>query len=414
MTSPISGESINAPNDGSYFRRRKRHRRGASSEDLKQLSSYDSKIHKRRRRPGDAESNKYKSNLIVFTSLLAVLLVYAGILVISLGLKKFRKPESATPPAPAAAETVITATPVSHAFSPSEISGLIKTWKTSTELVGEGTKLLDRENISRAETRLFQALESNPENTALHTALAEIYINKQNYSNALDSIVKVLNHEPGNLHARLRLAQTLANEGNHQGALIAANWLLEQEPFSLEANRIAANASLNQNLPGDAIGPLKKIASLDPGDIKSKNNLAVAHSRLGQYDKALEVLEELLRGNTSDSVTFYNLAVCYAQQGKAEASVQAIRQASLQFGGNFVRAWLDSNDFDPIRNNLDFQALVRNAGNPQASDAPAPGPVASGSQHPASTATNPNKGKAPLDSLELPPSYLTGEGGGLD
>lgn len=366
MTSPITGESINAPNDGSYFRREKKHRRRSRSRSgsSEQLQSYDPHVHKRRRRPGDSDSRQYRSNLVFVASMVAVLLTYLVILGVSLLWKKHRPAQKASTP-PAAAAAVTATAPgeqTASLISAEYMKERIRSWERATDMVHDGEQLTAQRSLARAETRLKQAAQINPENLNLHRALAKLYQMEEKLPEAEAELLEVLERSPENQETRLALAQVFSQRGNHPAALVCAEWVLEKEPFSIEANRIVAAAHLNLQNPGLAIPPLRKITHITPEDINARNNLAVAHCRIGQYDKALTVLEAIRRENAADSVTLYNLAVCYAQTGEAGMALQAIREASARFGENYVKTWLGSADFDPIRKTPGFQSLLGNTG----------------------------------------------------
>ena len=70
-------------------------------------------------------------------------------------------------------------------------------------------------------------------------------------------------------------------------------------------------------------------------------------------------------------MTYYNLAVCYAKMSDANQAVETLTRATSLFGRDFVRSWLQSPDFDNIRNERIFLALQSSDDSRGGTNAPA-------------------------------------------
>ena len=167
------------------------------------------------------------------------------------------------------------------------------------------------------------------------------------------------------------LARVLDHQTNYPASLAVAKWILETDPNSIDANEIAANAYLNTDRKGLAVSHLRKIVLIERDNPFAKNKLAMTYTQMGEHVKAIQLFSELLADNTADSMTYYNLAVCYAKMSDANQAVETLTRATSLFGRDFVRSWLQSPDFDNIRNERIFLALQSSDDSRGGTNAPA-------------------------------------------
>jgi tetratricopeptide (TPR) repeat protein len=77
----------------------------------------------------------------------------------------------------------------------------------------------------------------------------------------------------------------------------------------------------------------------------------------GQHDKAMEVLEEALAEFPDDPTVLYNLACAESMVGRKAEAIGHLRRA-IELGDRFKELAAKDTDFDPIRDEPEFQALV--------------------------------------------------------
>lgn len=283
-------------------------------------------------------------------------------------------------PIPAASEQAQTASSTQSSATPTDatakaethfkIADKIADWNRVPDSLLDAQSLLDQGLIEQAGTKLERALEDTPRVSRLQIKLSQVLIQKKQYDKANTLLMDVLESNPENTTARLMLASVLDRQTNYPAALAVAKWILETDPNSIEANEIAANAYLNTNRKGLAASHLRKIVILQRDNPIAQNKLAVTYTQMGEYVKAIQLFNEVLSNNKADSMTYYNLAVCYAKIPDADQAVETLTRAMSLFGKDFVNIWVQSPDFDNIRNESIFVALQTSDGKSEAPPAP--------------------------------------------
>ncbi len=107
----------------------------------------------------------------------------------------------------------------------------------------------------------------------------------------------------------------------------------------------------------EAIAPLARSAEIDPQNLHVWLALGWCHKRTGRLDLAIESLERALDLQDSDAIVPYNLACYWSLAGNRKLALIYLAQA-LELDPNYREMVSDEPDFDPIRNDPDFQALT--------------------------------------------------------
>lgn len=312
-----------------------------------------------RRRPGSDENIGSKKLWIILS---VVFVVYAAFLGVTL-LRSLRKHASAPVAAPKepgaeAAATTNAATVAQAEDAARVIKDRIAAWNQVPDAIVGAQTLADRGHLDKAEERLKLAIEACPKTARLKLRLAQLYMEQKDYAAAAPLLLEVLETNPDDSGARMLLGNVYESQTNHPAALSVATWILATEPNSIAAHQMAANAYLNTDRKGLAIQHLKRVVAMERDNIVAQNRLGVTYAELGEYVKAIQVFNEALAHNSTDSVTYYNLAACYARQGMAEQTTEVLSRAIGLFGDKFVAAWVRNPEFDNVREDRLFAALV--------------------------------------------------------
>jgi tetratricopeptide (TPR) repeat protein len=108
----------------------------------------------------------------------------------------------------------------------------------------------------------------------------------------------------------------------------------------------------------EAIEPLDRAARGRPDHVHVWLALGWCHKRCGRLDLAIESLEEALVADPNDALVHYNLACYWSLAQNARRAVDYLSKA-LDLKEHYRNMVADESDFDPIRNNPAFQALLR-------------------------------------------------------
>ncbi len=107
-----------------------------------------------------------------------------------------------------------------------------------------------------------------------------------------------------------------------------------------------------------ALDPLWQAAQADPDNINIWLALGWCYKRTGKIDRAIESLEEALSVQPRDALINYNLA-CYWSLASNKRQALAYLAKALKLEDDYRTLIADETDFDPIRNDPAFKALVR-------------------------------------------------------
>jgi tetratricopeptide (TPR) repeat protein len=107
----------------------------------------------------------------------------------------------------------------------------------------------------------------------------------------------------------------------------------------------------------DAIDSLVQAADNDPDNLHTWLALGWCYKRVGRLDLAIEALEEALAVEPGEAILYYNLACYWSLANNVQLALDFLGQA-LELNPRFRELVDGESDFDPIRNEPGFQALV--------------------------------------------------------
>lgn len=239
-----------------------------------------------------------------------------------------------------------------------QIGNLIALAQETSAALDAAALLAEGGDRAGAEERLRTQLKAAPENVALKLGLCRLLLDGGSRAEAVAILTECLRTDPGHHDIRLLLAETLLAEQALDSAARTAEWVLDEDDYDTRAHDIAASAYMMNGNAAAAIPHLRRLATLERDNSAIQNRLAQAHMRAGQYVKALQLFQDILDKDPDNSVTYYNLAACYALQNMPEQSAQILTNALKRFDSTFVASWLQASDFDMMRTNELFTALL--------------------------------------------------------
>jgi Flp pilus assembly protein TadD len=108
----------------------------------------------------------------------------------------------------------------------------------------------------------------------------------------------------------------------------------------------------------EALKPLGEAAQRNPDNVHVWLALGWCHKRCGRIDLAIESLEEALAVEPNDPLIHYNLACYWALVGKKRQALSYLARA-FDLKDDYRGLVVGEPDFDPIRSDPAFQALVK-------------------------------------------------------
>src|SRR4051794_37090136 len=107
----------------------------------------------------------------------------------------------------------------------------------------------------------------------------------------------------------------------------------------------------------DALLPLQRSADLMPDDIHVYLALGWCYKRTGQLAKAIDALERAVAVDPGEAVLHYNLS-CYWSLARNRRQALRYLSRALDLNPNFREQIPDEPDFNPLRQDAEFLALL--------------------------------------------------------
>jgi tetratricopeptide (TPR) repeat protein len=155
----------------------------------------------------------------------------------------------------------------------------------------------------------------------------------------------------------LREAEGYLELGLAQAALDALDRLTEPGTFRGKLMYLRGEALRSLHRYDEASDALQQAADLRPSEPDVWLALAWCQKRSGQLDKAIEALEHAREGEPSEATIYYNLACYYSLAGRKDDAIANLSRA-IAMKPDFREMVSDEADFDPIRSDPEFQAII--------------------------------------------------------
>jgi Flp pilus assembly protein TadD len=108
----------------------------------------------------------------------------------------------------------------------------------------------------------------------------------------------------------------------------------------------------------EAIEPLRRAAEATTDNIQVLLALGWCYKRIGRLDLAINILEQALAVEPGEPILRYNLACYFSLAGNKNRALRYLSQ-TLSIAPDYRRLIDDEPDFNPIRQDPDFQSLCR-------------------------------------------------------
>jgi Flp pilus assembly protein TadD len=142
-----------------------------------------------------------------------------------------------------------------------------------------------------------------------------------------------------------------------QRTLAVVDHLGENATVSPQIQLIKGQALRTMERFKEALEPLSAAAESDPQNIDTWLALGWCHKRTGRLDLAIEALEEALDLQPGSALVNYNLACYWSLARNKRQALEYLSQA-LSLDNGFRNLIDGERDFDPLRNDPDFQAVT--------------------------------------------------------
>ncbi|NES00394.1 MAG: tetratricopeptide repeat protein [Symploca sp. SIO1B1] len=178
------------------------------------------------------------------------------------------------------------------------------------------------------------------------------------YEAALDSCQTSIDLDPKSVYAWRSRGNALNNLERYEEALAACNQALRIEPKNHKAlNSQALTLSFLKDFE-KAITAINQAINLKPQQVLYQANRGIILARAGRYTEALADCEQAIKQDPKHVSGYYGKACCYALQREVEQAIDNLKTA-MDIAPRLCRREARHNpDFDSIRDEEGFRALV--------------------------------------------------------
>ncbi len=108
----------------------------------------------------------------------------------------------------------------------------------------------------------------------------------------------------------------------------------------------------------EALKNFEFVLEENEGDIGVLMAMAWCFKRIDRLDKAIESMKQAYLSSPKEAIVLYNLACYYSLAGEKEDAISWLARA-IRLDASFRDQVTKETDFDPIRNDPDFQYLMQ-------------------------------------------------------
>ncbi|MGM3305392.1 tetratricopeptide repeat protein [Anabaena sp. WFMT] len=217
-------------------------------------------------------------------------------------------------------------------------------------------------NLDRNEEAIVSyenALKFKPDDHYCWYNRANALRNLKRNEEAILSYDQALKLKPNDHYAWNNRGIAFRNLGQNEEAIFSYDQALKIQPDDHYAwyNRGIALRNLKRN--EEAILSYDQALKFRPDDHYAWNNRGNALDDLGRTEEAIFSYDQALKLKPDDNFAWYNKACCYALHGHVMQAVENLQQAINLNPEEFRKMASSDHDFDLIREDIRFQALIQ-------------------------------------------------------
>jgi tetratricopeptide (TPR) repeat protein len=140
---------------------------------------------------------------------------------------------------------------------------------------------------------------------------------------------------------------------------------IEIQPAYAEAQKNLAVLYKEQKREEDAVAAYEIYIDLRPADVDTQHSFALYLTKLGRWEQAAELLEQLTQEITDVPVLYFLLAQVQTHNNRPEKAIDAIKRGVQLSDPNSALAYMDSAEFEQLRESDEFQVMIKSLEKPR-------------------------------------------------
>lgn len=212
-------------------------------------------------------------------------------------------------------------------------------------------------DLENAIVRLKQSLLLAPNNQEAQELLLKLYLRTDAHSEVLPLCLRLLDQDSQRWDLKLVLLDTFFVLEKLDVALLLANEMLQAQPSCLEALEVVAYVNTVLGNTDEALGQYVRILDQQNDHALALSSVAHLYQQQGKWSQAIIYYVKMINKEPSSEV-YRALAQCHARLEQSAEAVVYMGQAISLYGQAAVNTWLDGDEFDAIRDTIEFRSLT--------------------------------------------------------
>ena len=140
-------------------------------------------------------------------------------------------------------------------------------------------------------------------------------------------------------------------------ALRELSEIIETDEVTYEYHLLRGEALRAKSDHLAALDAFRNALTARPDDLSALMGMAWCFKRIDRIDQSIETMQRAYESHKEEPVVLYNLACYYSLAGEKELALSWLGRA-LRMDRGFTKLVPKESDFDPLRNDPDFQHLL--------------------------------------------------------
>ena len=134
---------------------------------------------------------------------------------------------------------------------------------------------------------------------------------------------------------------------------------IEMQPTYAEAQKNLAVLYKTQKRDDEAVLAYERYSDLRPADVDTQHSFALYLTKLGRWKQAADLLEKLTEEITDVPVLYFLLAQVETHNNQPDKAMAALKRGVQLSDPNSALAYMDSSEFEQLRESDEFQIMIR-------------------------------------------------------
>lgn len=189
-------------------------------------------------------------------------------------------------------------------------------------------QLEEKGGYTEAEREYRAALELDPGNAAVYSALGNVLVQQGKWGSAVAAFRQAVRRNPDDAEAHFNLGAAFRAAGNLDGAMAEFREAARLKPDEAKAHERVGRLCAEKRDWKQAVVAYQAVVRLQADSSQAHNNLGFALRNQGDLKGAIAAFQEAVRLQPGDAIAHNNLGFTLEEKGELQAALEQYRIAS--------------------------------------------------------------------------------------